>query len=1277
MKVQNFSSKLFSVSITLLILGILVSLVVSPALADTFTFPGGSLTTKNLNAWGGVNTIQYNAYFDFSTGPSTITVYGLDLTDIWYEGKWPWPPLAESLGAQARFGINANGFWSQHQIHSAIGNGGGSWDQQSAAWDHDDGFRKYLIQNQWSGTTSDVTVGNHQYNVEAYIPRIGAGSSVNDPSQVTDRAYNTFDMKITYTPTSTPGAYEVQGWVRLHKAASTDEMAVRPGSPVWGSPYTWVWNKAINNQTNPENAWVPFFDGAWTITGDYTSARPYLEIINWGVPQTRNHTFSWDSMVVEGTPVIPDEVWVDDDWTGHSNGDIVDGHVFGYDAFATIQDGIDAVSGSTVHVAAGTYNEAVTVNKSVSLLGSLGAILDGSGVGGNGFLIKAANISIDGFEIKNFAIGVRTYGGPSDFGNLDILNCNIHDNTQNGMLIVYDTFDTVTVGNCEISSNGQNGVGLGNNTTITALNINDTAVSDNGQHGMFVAQTHIASISIGNSQFIDSKTYSGITFGTTASTIGSFVMEGGELSGNKESGLSIVQKASTFQVITLNGVAVKNNKASGVMLGGGASTGNLSVLNSTFQGNSWEEFDLSGGWFGAFSVSGDTSFTGNTFEGGPWAAIYIGDLASFGSAPVIFNNDLSGYGNAVFNASTTIVNASGNWWGTNTPAGVASKVTAATVDYTPWLHSGTDTGDPSFQGDFSTLHVDDDSPQVGATGRIQEAIDLVTGSTIYVAAGTYEENINVNTSVEIIGAGSGDDPASNTIITQTTAGAGETKIGVVQLSASGTSGNPILLQDMRLEPVGMAGISVGRFTEGTGQTVEHVKLDNVQVIGTNANPSTEQERGLYVDLTSTLRYLDVDNCAFDNLTYGWYLQKAVSADASTVRYVTVDNTTFNHNNHKGLYAEKLSDATFTGCTADDNGFDSSALPSYFAPWSAGIDINLKAGTYTNLAFMTCTITNNANDEAKEGVGLTVKARDDGSYSAYPATLTNVTIEDGLFSGNERGIRIGEPLKNNAGPINVQVHYNNITGNVQNYSGNDGSQYGGLINHTQTQVHGTCNWWGAADGPSGAGSGSGDAVSSNVEFIPWLLDPAPDGACEGYPLEGITIEKSQELEFDRGSDPFTETPFVDHGDEIVYSIEVTNTFAQAVDVLVSDAMSAYVDYLADSLEVYINGIEFDDPDKEDSISYDAILDVYSLAYVFNSLGANETLKLEFTVKVEDFVPLGEWIENFAIVTVTIPGLEFEVESNTVRVEVVPEPATFFLIGSGLLGIGALVWRKRKQ
>jgi len=352
-----------------------------------------------------------------------------------------------------------------------------------------------------------------------------------------------------------------------------------------------------------------------------------------------------------------------------------------------------------------------------------------------------------------------------------------------------------------------------------------------------------------------------------------------------------------------------------------------------------------------------------------------------------------------------------------------------------------------------------------AYATIQSAINAASaGDTILVAAGVYHENITIDKQLQIIGAGSG------TIITQSSAGAGDTRIGVIQLSASGTALNPVLIQNLRIEPISLAGISVGRFTEATGTTISHIRIDHVDVVGTNTSPSTEQERGLYVDRTSTLEHLEVSNSSFDNLTYGWYLHKDVSADTSNVRYVNVINTTFNHNNHKGIYAEKLSDATFTNCAADQNGFDSSILPSYFAPWSAGIDINLKAGSYQNLRFEDCSITRNAIDQAREGVGLTIKARDDGAtYGAFPATLTNVDIEGGNYTGNERGIRIGGHYLLTAPAMNVEIHHANISNNTKHYAGNDGSSYGDLINYLNPfgggeWINAEDNWWGNIAGP---------------------------------------------------------------------------------------------------------------------------------------------------------------------------------------------------------------------
>lgn len=363
---------------------------------------------------------------------------------------------------------------------------------------------------------------------------------------------------------------------------------------------------------------------------------------------------------------------------------------------------------------------------------------------------------------------------------------------------------------------------------------------------------------------------------------------------------------------------------------------------------------------------------------------------------------------------------------------------------------------------------------------IQQAIDAaVDGDTILVGAGTYTENVLVNKQVSIIGAGSGTD---GSIVTSPTTF--DSKVGVFQISGSGTSTSPLLLQDMRVQPVGQAGISVGRFTEATGQNVSYLTLDNIYVYGSYYAPSTEQERGFYVDLTSTVDHLTVVDSVFTHLTYGWYLQKAVSADTSTVSNVSVTNTTFNYNAHKGIYAEKLTQAVFEDCTIDNNGSDDTVLPVYFNDWKAGVDINLKAGNYSNISFLDCTITNNGTGNAKEGVGITFKARTDGTtYGAFPATLSGVLVDGGTITGNERGIRIGEPGKNNAGPTNVLIKNVSLLGNVQMYSGTDGSAYGDMINMSLSQATASPVWWGSASGPA-TGQIYGDVLSCG-----WL-DAAP-------------------------------------------------------------------------------------------------------------------------------------------------------------------------------------------
>ena len=139
--------------------------------------------------------------------------------------------------------------------------------------------------------------------------------------------------------------------------------------------------------------------------------------------------------------------------------------------------------------------------------------------------------------------------------------------------------------------------------------------------------------------------------------------------------------------------------------------------------------------------------------------IVLTDVNSYKVEATISGNSITGYqlmavytGDPAFWDGTA--NASGNFYGSISYAFVKAS-NSANVDYTPWLASGTDTDldFDGFQGDFSTLYVDDDSPQTGTTGRIQEGVDLVSGSTVYVLAGDYTEQVTIDISVDLIGAG--------------------------------------------------------------------------------------------------------------------------------------------------------------------------------------------------------------------------------------------------------------------------------------------------------------------------------------------------------------------------------------------------------------------------------------------------------------------------------------------------------------------------------------------
>jgi parallel beta-helix repeat protein len=465
-------------------------------------------------------------------------------------------------------------------------------------------------------------------------------------------------------------------------------------------------------------------------------------------------------------------------------------------AVKTIQRGVDLVdAGGTVNVAAGTYVENIVVNKAVELSGAgVGASIiypalsnpnctSGSDslcgnptTTSNIILVEANDVTIHGFTLDgdnpDLTSGVVVAGADIDARNGVITNFNngtfnnltvhtsainninlrglqgkdgsgysFHDNTLNNIQGVYggsiaifissgsgtiqDNFIS-NVGDA-ISANWSKGIQVLYNTITSASTgiHSDNAGGSGGVSDLIQGNTisnsvyGIFTFAPYNIQTINANTITNCAMGLSAFGSGTSGAMTTSFTNNVLTDIGTVGNTAILVTTTMYGWGFMDVSAS--------FSGNIITGYDNDLYLSADDFWVQGGWV---SKNVDATFTNNNFEGNN-----IGPLMG--------------------TTGTYSLNLSGNWWGTADPAEVKAYINGGVgMDYTPWLASGTDTSpDMGFQGDFSTLYVDDDSPQIGTTGRIQEGVDMVSGSTVYVLAGDYTEQITINKSVDLIGAG--------------------------------------------------------------------------------------------------------------------------------------------------------------------------------------------------------------------------------------------------------------------------------------------------------------------------------------------------------------------------------------------------------------------------------------------------------------------------------------------------------------------------------------------
>ena len=484
---------------------------------------------------------------------------------------------------------------------------------------------------------------------------------------------------------------------------------------------------------------------------------------------------------------------------------------------------------------------------------------------------------------------------------------------------------------------------------------------------------------------------------------------------------------------------------------------------------------------------------------------------------LLSGNSITSSDYAIATNAAVVQNASGNWYGVNGPGDVKPLIDG-TIDYTPWLDKGDDlSADPGFQGDYSVLWVDDDSPQSGSTGRINEGIGLVTGSLVNVAPGLYPELVSITKSVTLRGAtyavnkngyavpaNYAWDPTIESIIQNPN----PTLTGqVVDIANT----NDVVFEGFVVEALNIETPSdpqLLRVYAGT-QAVNNVIVRN-NVIGPNTNlasqDGTKGRMGLYLALPNYSDY-DITNSLFTgNKIFD------CQGNGNNV-FVWGGAEVYNPSNRGQL----------TGTIIEDN--------EIYGSHRSGIEL---AGSCDDLTIRNNTIygqSGNGGPEAtqlKYGNGIVVIRMGSDKMSPTGQGCANLTIEENEIYGNEKNAIYLGPIQDGHLITGNDIHDNGWDGLrvdlTEAYYGGTWPVYNAAVdidaqsnkvyaNGAGAQVIGVptsgftldaaCNWWGAYSGPYHPVDnplGSGNAVSNYVVFQPWNNETLTDCRFYASPME---------------------------------------------------------------------------------------------------------------------------------------------------------------------------------
>ncbi|MFN7160672.1 MAG: S-layer homology domain-containing protein [Candidatus Gracilibacteria bacterium] len=429
--------------------------------------------------------------------------------------------------------------------------------------------------------------------------------------------------------------------------------------------------------------------------------------------------------------------------------------------YTTIQAAIDAATaGDIIQIDAGTYNENVTVSKTLQLVGTgTGTIIDGTSKAGNGIFITTGtiNVEIANLVVQNFTMGSGIHANGGNNG-LNINNTTVSGNGISGGsnpagIYANGPVDGVTITHVISSNNKTRGIviwnGFKKNITIT-----DNTVTGNNCCGIELQDGSASGVNISRNT-VTGNTDNGIAATGLTSGAGANIIADNILTNNGRFGIEIKVPNGTGAESGDGSIVVSGNKVS---MTGPIASGDVRDMAGIAV--------MRRGWIAANNnadIPRGVVLKNNEVSG------YVQPSTSEGFGIVVEGVAMTVYGNELSGNDVDLQQQAGH---TPYVMGVSSTAPGSDGDQSnisdQYFGRGNspvvcaniyDNGGvtPRTVGVAGTIVAENTTKGVSFC-TIQSAIDdMVTqnGNVISIAEGTFPENITINKSLEIAGSESG------------------------------------------------------------------------------------------------------------------------------------------------------------------------------------------------------------------------------------------------------------------------------------------------------------------------------------------------------------------------------------------------------------------------------------------------------------------------------------------------------------------------------------------